>query len=226
LILPKSNLRQQKKPGRTPRRRRTKEEIIERLMEAAGEEFEHNGYAGTTTAAIAQKAGVAEWLIFNHFGSKAKLFHDAIFKPMNQQFVDFFNTRQADTEDARQETARQYILELQRFMARHSKMLMSLLFAQIYEGDKVEGLSQVDGLHDYFSRAAAMAMNRLSGKPKVDPKLMGRFSFATIMACVIFKDLLFPEGLATKDEISAGMTDFIMFGSRANANPVPKLKAR
>ena len=215
--MPKSNLRQQKKPGRTPRPRRSKEEIIERLMEAAGEEFEHNGYAGTTTAAIAQKAGVAEWLIFNHFGSKAKLFHDAIFKPMNQQFVDFFNTRLADTEDARQETARKYILELQRFMASHSKMLMSLLFAQMYESDEVEGLSRVDGLHDYFSRAATMAMNRRSGKAKVDPKLMGRFSFATIMACVIFKDLLFPEGLATEAEISAGMADFIMYGTRANA---------
>ena len=69
-------------------------------MEAASEEFEHNGYAGTTTAAIAQKAGVAEWLIFNHFGSKAKLFHDSIFKPLNQQFLDFCVTRLADTEDA------------------------------------------------------------------------------------------------------------------------------
>ena len=214
----KSNLRQQKKPGRTRRPRRSKEEIIARLMEAACEEFEHNGYAGTTTAAIAQKAGVAEWLIFNHFGSKAKLFHDSIFKPMNQQFIDFFTTRPGDTEDARQESAREYILELQRFIAHHSKMLMSLLFAQIYEDDKVEGLSQVDGLHDYFSRATAMAMNRRTGKPKVDPKLMGRFSFATIMACVIFKDLLFPEGLATEAEISAGMTDFIMHGTRANTS--------
>ena len=89
----------------------------------------------------------------------------------------------------------------------------------------MEGLSQVDGLHDYFSQAAAMAMNRRSGKPKVDPKLLGRFSFATIMACVIFKDLLFPEGLATEDEISTGMTDFIMYGTRANANPIPRLKA-
>ncbi len=224
--MPKSNLRHLKKPKRTPRARRSTEEIIERLMEAASEEFEHNGYAGTTTAGIAQKAGVAEWLIFNHFGSKAKLFHDSIFKPLNQQFLDFCATRLADTEDARQETARKYILELQQFIAGHSKMLMSLLFAQMYEFDKVEGLSQVDGLHEYFSRAAAMAMNRVTGKPKVDPKLMGRFSFATIMACVIFKDLLFPEGLATQDEINAGMSDFIMYGSRANANPVPKLKAR
>jgi AcrR family transcriptional regulator len=224
--LPKSNLRPQKKPRRTPRPRRSTQEIIERLMEAACEEFEHNGYAGTTTAAIAQKAGVAEWLIFNHFGSKAKLFHDSIFKPLNQQFLDFCATRPADTEDARHETVRKYILELQRFIARHSKMLMSLLFAQMYECDKVEGLSQVDGLHEYFSRAATMAMNRLTGKPKVDPKLMGRFSFATILACVIFKDLLFPAGLATEDEISAAMTDFIMYGTRANANPVPKLKAR
>jgi len=188
-------------------------------MDAACEEFEHNGYAGTKTAAIAQKAGVAEWLIFNHFGSKAKLFHDSIFKPLNRQFLDFCATRLADTEDARQETARKYILELQRFIAGHSRMLMSLLFAQMYECDKVEGLSQVDGLHEYFSRAATMAMNRRTGKPKVDPKLMSRISFATIMSCVVFKDLLFPEGLATEEEIGTAITDFVLFGTHANAHP-------
>jgi AcrR family transcriptional regulator len=58
-------------------------------LEAGCEEFERKGYAGTETAAVAQKAGVTEALIFNHFGSKAKLFHDSIFKPLDRHFVNF-----------------------------------------------------------------------------------------------------------------------------------------
>jgi AcrR family transcriptional regulator len=219
--LPKGNLRHEKKLGRTRRPRRSAEEIIDRLVGAASEEFERNGYAGTKTAAIAEKAGVAEWLIFTHFGSKARLFRDSIFKPLNQHFLDFCSTHMVDPGDSeglRKET-REYISELHQFVERHSKTLISLLFAQLYEGENVEGLSQIDGLHDYFSRGAAMATDRLTGKPMIDPKLIVRVSFATIIACVMFKDLLFPKGLATKDEIKAAVRDFVMYGLNANANP-------
>lgn len=224
--MPKLKLRPQKKVSRTRRPRRSTEEIIGRLIEAAGEEFEHNGYAGTTTAAIAEKAEVAEWLIFNHFGSKAKLFQDSIFKPLNRHFVEFCSTHLVDTEDSRLETTREYILELEGFIRRHSKMLTSLLFAQAYERDNVDFQNQVDGLHDYFSRASAMAMNRLSEEPTIDPKLMARVSFAAIMSCVLFKDLLFPKGLAKQHEISAAIGDFIMYGIHANANPKIKSPQR
>ena len=78
---------QPKKPPATPKRkRRSTEEIIDRLMEAACEEFERSGYAGSKTAEIARKAGVAEALIFSNFGSKAKLFQDSIFKPLDRHF--------------------------------------------------------------------------------------------------------------------------------------------
>jgi hypothetical protein len=36
---------------------------------------------------------------------------------------------------------------------------------------------------------------------------------------VIFKDWLFPEGLASQDEISAAIGDFVMDGVNANASP-------
>lgn len=32
---------------------------------------------------------MAEWLIFNHFGPKARLFEDSIFKPLNKHFLEF-----------------------------------------------------------------------------------------------------------------------------------------
>jgi hypothetical protein len=48
---------------------------------------------------------------------------------------------------------------------------------------------------------------------------MARVSFATIMACIIFRDLLFPKGLATRDEVRAAISDFVMDGLNANAKP-------
>ena len=210
-------VRQQKKTTQTGRRRRSTEEIKDRIMEAAGEEFERNGYAGTTTAAIARKARVGEALIFSNFGSKAKLFHDSVFNPLDRHFQDFCATHVVDADDTngRRKEARQYILELQEFVQRHSEMLKSLVAAQMYTSDDVAGLSQFQGLHDYFARAAAKAMTRLEGTP-IDPKLLARISFATVLACVIFKDWLFPKWLATKHEIGAAIADFIMDGINAD----------
>jgi len=206
------------------RRRRSTEEIIDLLLEAACDEFERSGYEGAKTAVIARKAGVIEALIFSNFGSKAKLFHDAIFKPLDQHFLQFQATHLVDADDteALREGTRQYILELQQFVGRHSRMLRSVVAAQLYASDDVQGLSQVQGLHDFFSKAAATAMKRLSDKPKIHPKLMTRVSFATILACIIFKDWLFPKGLAGPEEISTAISDFVMEGLNANAEPQPK----
>ena len=62
-----------------------------------------------------------------------------------------------------------------------------------------------------------MMAQRLDKKPRVDPKLMVRVSFAAMLACVMFKDWIFPRGLATADEISAAIRDFVMDGINANS---------
>lgn len=230
--MPKDSSRPRTTRPAKRRQRRTSEEIIDRLIEAACDEFEHNGYAGAKTAAIARKAGVAEALIFSNFGSKAKLFQDAIFKPLNRHFLDFHSTHPVDTSDkkAMERGARQYIEELQEFVERHSRMLMSLFVAQLYAPDNLGGLSHIQGLHDYFSRATAMATDRLVEPAKIHPRLIARVSFATILACIIFRDLLFPKGLATRDEIRAAISDFLMDGLSANAAPksarAPRLAKR
>jgi hypothetical protein len=67
-----------------------------------------------------------------------------------------------------------------------------------------------------------MSMRRMVGKPKIDPKLMTRVSFGTLLACVIFRDWLFPEGIATEEQISAAISDFVMDGVNANAQRNPE----
>jgi AcrR family transcriptional regulator len=215
----KKNSRQRTQGAPKRRQRRSTEQVLDLILEAACDEFERNGYEGATTAAIARKAGVTEALIFSNFGSKARLFHDSIFKPLDQHFVQFCATHlvePGDTEGWKQET-RQYIHELQQFIRRHSRMLRSVVATQMYASDAAQSVSQIEGLDAFFSRAAAVAMTRLSGKPKIDPKLLARVSFATLLACILFKDWLFPKGLASEEAISAALSDFMMEGLQANA---------
>ena len=169
---------------------------------------------------------MTEALIFSNFGSKARLFHDSIFKPLNQHFVQFCATHLVEADDAEGAKAwtREYTRELQKFIADHSMMLKTVIAANMFASDSVPGLGQVEGLHDFFSRTTAKSMKRLSEKPRIHPKLMSRVSFATILACVVFKDWLFPEGLASAGEISAAISDFILEGLNANAGS--RIKAR
>jgi AcrR family transcriptional regulator len=53
------------------------------LLESARALFEERGYAGTSTREIARAASVTEPMIFRHFGSKAKLFEEAVLAPFN-----------------------------------------------------------------------------------------------------------------------------------------------
>jgi AcrR family transcriptional regulator len=51
------------------------------VLEAARTLFARQDYRSTTTIQIAQAAGVAEHLLFRHFGSKAALFNEAVVVP-------------------------------------------------------------------------------------------------------------------------------------------------
>src|SRR5271155_4225213 len=53
------------------------------LLESARALFAERGYAGTSTREIARAASVTEPMIFRHFGSKAKLFEEAVLAPFN-----------------------------------------------------------------------------------------------------------------------------------------------
>ncbi len=199
------------------RKRRSPKEVRERVIDAAGEEFELHGYSGATTAAIARRAEVTEAQIFRYFTSKADLYRTAIFEPLNRHFADFQARQQANVEDvSKREGARRYITELQEFIGQHSGMLMSLVVAKAYAQDPTEGGSGLDGLREYFDRGAAMMRKRSSGEPKVAPEMMVRVSFAAVLGCVLFNDWMFPPGVAEDGVIREATLDFVLDGLNAN----------
>lgn len=202
------------KPPR--RKRRSTQEVVDRIIDAAFLEFGENGYASTTTAQIARRADVAEALIFTHFATKANLFRKAVFKPLDDHFSNFIATH-ADVNDpaARARESRAYVSDLVSFVQHHSGMFKSLVVNEAFasEGDGSGGLR---GLQDYFDKMTAREEANIAGKPKVPPRLMSRISFAAILGYVLCDQWLIPEGAASDAEVHEALCDFIMEGLSVN----------
>jgi len=197
-------------------KRRSRDDILNRIVQAACDEFKRSGFAGATTASIARKAGVTEAQLFRYFGSKSNLFRETIFKPVDQHFMHFINTHLPDIRNAASnvEMTDLYATELQRFIGEHSGMLASLMMAQTYDSGTPQ--TGINSLHTYFDRAASLMSQRLRDRAKVDPRLTVRVAFVAVLANVMFKDWIFPAGLATDEQITAAVNDFIKEGVHAN----------
>jgi AcrR family transcriptional regulator len=201
--------------GTSRRKRRSAEELRDRLTDAAEEEFRRSGFAGATTAAIARRAETTEAQLFRYFGSKADLFREAIFKPLNRHFQDFISRQvnDANSHEGDRAKSKRYIAELQRFLDSHSSMLISVVVAQMYTPATPHGVAEIDSVRSYFDIGTGLLAARKGRKSKVPPRLLSRVSFAAVLACVVFKDWLFPKGLATDAEIAAAITDFVSDGT-------------
>src|SRR5947207_12912922 len=71
------------------RKRRTTAEVRAAITEAALTLFAERGYGGTSTRDITTRAGVAEPLLFRHFGSKSNLFEQAVIEPFSRFVKDY-----------------------------------------------------------------------------------------------------------------------------------------
>src|SRR5438067_10451835 len=99
------------------RRRRSPEELADRILAAAREEFKLHGLSGATTAAIARRADVTEAQLFRYFESKAELFREAVFAPLNRHLREFLEGQSEPPESADyRPAASHYITELHRFL--------------------------------------------------------------------------------------------------------------
>ncbi len=195
---------------------RSSQEITSRIVKAATREFGRHGFAGATTAAIARNADVTETQLFRYFDSKARLFHETIFKPLDEHFEKFNEQHPADSRSPQlRENAYQYISELQDFIGEHAEMLKSLLVAQVYDTDIAKSMRQIGSLDRYFSRGEAV-MTKNSRAPRVDPKLLVRVSFFAVLSTVIFKNWIVPPGLASDAEIRDAINDFVWEGASIN----------
>lgn len=204
-----------KQPAERRRTRRTPEEITRRLLDAAVEEFAANGYAGARTAAIAQRAGVVEPLLFKYFGSKANLFQRAIFDNLDRHYSRFIETHRFEGDDPARwvEQTKEYIGQQQDFLRDNSRMFMSLIIHEAFDAEGVEGIDGLNGLQEFLDKMSGYAEARDYDESVTDPALIARISFGSLLACVLFRDWLFPKGVASEQKIRSALIDFILKGA-------------
>jgi AcrR family transcriptional regulator len=209
------------KPAVVRRKRRSSEEVMERLIAAAREEFKRCGYVGATTAAIARNAEVTEAQLFRYFDSKADLFREAVFEPLNKHFSDFYlrNPTIGKGVGSSREHQRLYLSELQQFLGEHSKLLLALVLAQLFTSGSLQGVTQIESLQHYFELGADAMTKRAGKKAKIKPKLLVRTAFAALLGTVLFKDWIFPEGMASDEEINDVIIDFMFDGIGVYSEP-------
>jgi AcrR family transcriptional regulator len=205
----------------TKKPRRSAAESRRKLIQAAREEFRRFGFSGATTAAIARNAGTSEAHLFRHFPSKSELFRESVFQALDEHFTAFSAKYPADVDKGTsvRQQARLYISELQAFLREHSNLLLSLIAAQTFASGALNGKTEIKSLSAYFKRGARMMRRRVHGKAMVDPKLLVRVSFTAVLGCVIFRDWACQPGIATDEQISDAIIDFVIEGINVNSDP-------
>ena len=123
--------------------------------------FARQDYRSTTTREIAEKAGVAEHLLFRNFGSKAALFREALVVPFTS-FVDEFSETWRSVvpeETDEEELAAQFVGQLYDLFVENRGLVMTL-----WGADSLSEEELVDaGIADIDRAIAVLGRHRREG---------------------------------------------------------------
>jgi AcrR family transcriptional regulator len=168
------------------RTRRSSEEVRSLLLSAARDLFAEHGYAGTTTRAIARRAGVSENLLYSNFGSKERLFDTAVAEPIDD-FLREYTERwlQMPLGDGDpDEEIRSFVVGMYTLAREHRKLLRAATPDHLSNGAqnavaRLEHMaSEVAKLHGYV----------------YNPAIAVRAAVAMVITMAVYDEPLFGRG--------------------------------
>lgn len=188
--------------------RRPRGEPRRLLLDAARTLFARRDYRSTTTREIAGAAGVSEYLLFRHFGSKAGLFREALVLPFTS-FVDRFGQAwQAvvPEETDEEELSRLFVGQLYDVLVEHRGLLLTLVASDGLSEEEIEGAGIVDIRRalTVLSQISAEGMH-IRGMRSSQPDLPAHSTVAMIVGMVAMRSTFFgakpPSREAIVDEL-------------------------
>lgn len=195
--------------------RRSRGEPRRLLLDAARELFSAHDYRRVTTREIAESAGVAEHLIFRHFGSKAALFREALVVPFTDFVDDFERTwRGVVPEDTdAEELAGRFLGQMYDLFVEHRGLVMTLWASDALSDDELAeaGLDEVDRALTTIGRFGADGMEILDMRA-VDVELAARSTVAMVAGMAAFGPTFFGRARPPRDAIVAEITQAILHG--------------
>jgi AcrR family transcriptional regulator len=195
-------------PHRRLPARRPRGEPRRLLLDAARELFARRDYRSTTTREIAEAAGVSEYLLFRHFGSKAGLFREALVLPFTTFVDDFGRTWQSvvPEETDEEELARHFVGRLYDVLVEHRGLLLTLVASDGLSEEEIEssGIADIRRALTVLSQISAEGM-QIRGMRSSQPDLPAHSTVAMIVGMVALRSTFFgnkpPSRQAIVDEL-------------------------
>jgi AcrR family transcriptional regulator len=201
--------------GKPPRQRRTREDVIARIRDAAAALFAEKGYAGTTTREIAERAAVSETLLFRHFGGKAALFDHVVCVPFEAAIHEFAERRRELGDDVVLDVDEPSIYASVYGLFEDNTALLGALMTAPLQRNGEAGSLPSDSRLGFFREATEqqLSLYRRSGEqPPFDVGIATRLSFGMMAASVLFHDWLFPDLEPSREEILATLRTLLARG--------------
>jgi AcrR family transcriptional regulator len=200
------------------------------LLESARALFAERGYAGTSTREIARAASVTEPMIFRHFGSKAKLFEEAVLAPFNtfvSEYVAAWASRPRDAQSSYLE-ARDFYRGVYDVLWANRRLIHEMIGGRASGSLAVGAVStpQLGALLERFEEIIERERDDRGLRP-FDPAVMTRLMFGLVFSVAIHGDWMF-EGATppwpSVDEFIDEMARLTIYGlypegSRPPARP-------
>jgi AcrR family transcriptional regulator len=195
--------------------RRPRGEARRLLLDAARELFARRDYRATTTREIAEAAGVTEYLLFRHFGSKAGLFREALVLPFTDFVDDFGKTWQAVIPDkvTEEELSRQFVGRLYDVLVEHRGLLLTLVASDGLSDDEIEsaGIAGIRRALTLLGQISAEGM-QLRGMRSGQPDLPAHSTVAMIAGMVALRSTFFGNRPPSREAIVDELVQAILHG--------------
>ncbi|ARG59317.1 TetR family transcriptional regulator [Mycobacterium kansasii] len=195
--------------------RRPRGEPRRLLLDAARELFARQDYRGTTTREIAQAAGVSEYLLFRHFGSKAGLFREALVLPFTSFVDEFSRTWQSvvPEETDEEELARHFVERLYDVLVEHRGLLLTLAASEAFSEEETEdtGIADMRRAIAVLGQISAEGM-RLRGIRSSQPDLPAHSTVAMIVGMVALRSTFFGPVPPPREAIVDELVQAILHG--------------
>jgi AcrR family transcriptional regulator len=201
--------------GRKKATRRPRGEPRRLLLDAARDLFARQDYRSTTTREIAEAAGVAEHLLFRHFGSKAALFREALVVPFTS-FVDDFSqmwTAVVPEETDEEDLAAQFIGSLYDLFIENRGLVMTLWASDALSEEELAeaGIADVDRALAVLGQIGAEGMD-IKGMRSDGHDLVARSTVAMIAGMAAFGSPFFGGKRPPRDVIVDELTQATLHG--------------
>jgi AcrR family transcriptional regulator len=184
--------------------RRPRGEPRRLLLDAARELFARRDYRSTTTREIAEAAGVSEYLLFRHFGSKAGLFREALVLPFTS-FVDEFSGTWKSVipeETEEEDLARLFVGRLYDVMVEHRGLLLTLLASEGFSEEEIAGtgIAHIRRALAVLGQISVEGM-QLRGLRSSQPDLPAHSTVAMIVGMVALRSTYFSAKQPSREAI-------------------------